>query len=386
MNLFAVAFRNLMRNKVRSGLTIVGLALAVVVFVLMQTLLTSWGTKISFASRDRVTTWHKVSLGLYVPVRYAEEIRNIPGVKATTYGVWFGGRYPQDPNYFFSSYAAQMETQLAVYDELSVTPEQFKALLDDPQGAAIGDQLSKRMGWKVGDRVTLVSSLYPGDWTFNIRAVYRLTRKTFDRTGFIIHYKYLNARTGPPLKDHVGYITSKVTGDSAPVIKRIDGHFANRDIQTQTASELAFNLSFLHMVSSFLTAIDAISIIILVIMMLILANTISMGVRERTNEYGMLRAVGFSPWAVGRMIIGEAMVIGFFGGVLGLAMSVPLIERGIGPWLAQNMGFFFSHVWVAQSTAIKAVAICVLVGPAAALLPTYNVSKINVIEALRKVG
>ncbi len=87
-----------------------------------------------------------------------------------------------------------------------------------------------------------------------------------------------------------------------------------------------------------LTAIDLISIVILVIMGLVLGNTIAMGVRERTNEYGVLKALGFSNAHIIWFVMGEALVIGGAGGALGLLISYPFIEKGLGRFLEENMG------------------------------------------------
>jgi putative ABC transport system permease protein len=131
---------------------------------------------------------------------------------------------------------------------------------------------------------------------------------------------------------------------------------------------------------------NIVSIVILLIMLLILGNTIAMGVRERTNEYGVLRAIGFLPKHIVLFVIGEAMTIGAFGGCLGILLSYPLVEKGIGRWLEENMGGMFPYFRIAESTTIAAAVLSIALGALAAAIPAYRASRLDVIDALRRVG
>jgi putative ABC transport system permease protein len=302
--------------------------------------------------------------------------------------MWFGGRYPREPSYFFGTYAVDARAHLELFEEFDIPADQKKAWLEDRQGACVGELLAKRLGWKVGDRVTLESSLVPGVWQFNIRAMYSPKTATYDKTSMMFHYAYLNEGAPPIYKNQIGYIVSRVAeaGKSAEMIRLIDRTFDQYDVQTQSASELAFNLSFLGMVSSFLTMLDAISVIIIGIMLLILANTISMGVRERTSEYGTLRALGFQPGHVRWLVIGEALAVGVFGGMVGLALSYPLINVVMAPAIEANMGFFFSQFYLRIETAGQALLISILAGPISALSTAFAAGRIPVIEALKRTA
>ena len=99
------------------------------------------------------------------------------------------------------------------------------------------------------------------------------------------------------MKDKVGLILTKVNdgSQSAAVGQIIDKAFANSPIETRTESEKKFQLEFLSMAGMLLQAIEAISYVVLVILMLVLANTMAMATRERTTEYAVMRAIGFQP-------------------------------------------------------------------------------------------
>jgi putative ABC transport system permease protein len=383
-----IGLRNAWRNKVRAALTMLGVAVAVTAFLFLRTILSSWMMGVDYAAKDRLGTRHKVTFILTLPLRYVDQIRNVQGVKAAAYANWFGGKNPNVEDAFFASIAVDPKAFLAVSDEIKVSDAQREAWLQNRRGALIGDMLAKQFGWKVGDKVTLAGSIYPGDWEFKIEGIYSVSRSAFDRSSFFFHWDYLNESLPPAQKDRVGWIMSRIDdpGQAGNIAKRVDDLFADQDTQTVTMSERAMNTSFLGMLSTILTALDFVSIVILLIMALILGNTIAMGVRERTHEYGVLRAIGFKPRHLVAFILGEATLIGIFGALLGLALAYPFIDHGVGRFLEENMGGFFPYFRVVPKDAGIAVSLAVALSCAVAAIPAYQASKLNTIDALRRVG
>ncbi|MGC4067500.1 MAG: FtsX-like permease family protein [Polyangiaceae bacterium] len=172
---------------------------------------------------------------------------------------------------------------------------------------------------------------------------------------------------------------------SADIGQVIDRGFDDSDTQTLSQDERSFNASFLASISAVLKAIDIVSLVILSIMMLVLGNTIAMGVRERTNEYGVLRALGFSRYQLAGLVVGESVAAGLVGGLAGVLLAYPLVERGMGRWLEENMGAFFPFFRIDPMTSVAAVLIALVLSMLAALLPAWQVTKLDVIEALRRV-
>jgi putative ABC transport system permease protein len=162
--------------------------------------------------------------------------------------------------------------------------------------------------------------------------------------------------------------------------------FDARDTQTLSMSERAMNASFLGMFGALLNAMDIVSVVILVIMMLILGNTIAMTVRERTHEYGVLRAIGFLPRHIAWLVLGEAATIGFAGGALGVGSAYVLINRVVGKFIEDNFSGFFPYFQLEDRAALAALAISVVVAAIASGIPAYRASKLDVIDALRQVG
>jgi putative ABC transport system permease protein len=390
VSFLSVAVKNVGRNLFRALLTVLGVAVAMLAFVLLRTVLSAWTEGAEHAAQDRVATRHKVTFVMSLPKRYVDDIRAVPGVTQSTYMNWFGGRLAGHDDAFFANMATEPESFFNVYDEITVPAAQKQAWIDDQKGALIGAQLARQFGWKVGDKVTLIGTIFPGNWEFVVDGIYTTTRRSIDQSTFFFHWKYLNeSRTiSTNYRDQIGWVVSKVknAGMAADVAKNIDQIFDSRDIQTLSMSERAMTTSFLGMLATLLKAVNVVSVVILVIMMLILGNTIAMSVRERTREYGVLRAIGFMPRHIAGLVLGEAAAIGVAGGVLGVGIAYPLINQGVGRFMEDNFTGFFPYFRLAESDALIALGVSVVIAAVAAGVPAYQASKLDVIDALRRLA
>jgi putative ABC transport system permease protein len=395
MNLASVAAKNVLRNKFRAVLTVMGVAVAVLTFMMLRTVISAWTAGAEYAAKDRVVTRNKVTFVMPLPKRYVDQVRSAPHIKLTTYSNWFGGKDPKHDREFFAAFAVDHTTYFQVYDDILVPKDQLDTFNHDPQGAIVGDQLAKKLGWKLGDKVFLASGIYPreGDWEFHIDGIYTSKSKAIDRNSFMFRWDYLAndpvaARRSLGRDSTVGWIVSRVDDpkSSADVSVALDKLFDDQEIQTESQDEHAFNQSFLASFSAVLTAIDIISIVILAIMALILGNTIAMGVRERTNEYGVLRAIGFTGGHLVVFILGESVLLALAGGALGILLAYPFINNGMGKWLEENMGNFFPNFSIEPNVTTSAILASILLGVGAAAIPAYRASKLKVVDALRRVA
>ena len=388
MQLLKVSARNLMRNKFRTLFTILGAAVAILAFATLQTVLSAWNAAAEHSAKDRIATRHKVSFVITLPKRYIDTIRATDGVTAATWANWFGARDPNAPDSFFATLAVDAKTFLEVYDEIEVPADQQRAWLEDRRGAVVGDVLAKQLKVGVGDKITLSGTIYPGDWEFNIRGIYKATRKSVDRSQFLFHWDYMNKGLEGRGKDQIGWVISRIDDAkrSADISATIDKAFDVKDTQTVTMSERAMNVSFMAMLSAMLTALNVVSLIIMLIMALILGNTIAMGVRERTGEYAVLRAVGFMPRQIGFLVVGEAFVIGVASAAIGMGLAYPIVEKGLGRWLEENMGAWFPYFRISGETAAMGMALAVTLALIASAIPAWQAAKLNVTDALRRVA
>lgn len=387
MNLASIAARNVWRNRFRAVMTVTGVAVAVVAFILLRTVITSTSISVDAASADRVATRHKVSFVLDLPLRYAEQVRQVDGIRTATWANWFGAKSPTHPNEFFASMAVDSGTFFEVYDEMRVDPAALARWREDRRGAIVGDVLANKMHWRVGDRVTLRGTIYPGDWEFTVDGIYQATRRSVDRSQFIFHYRYLNDSVPVGRRDRIGWIIARIDQPSraAAISQAIDRVFDVQDTQTTSMSERAMNLSFMGMMSGMFTAINVISLVILGILGLLLGNTVAMGVRERTQEYGTLRALGFLPRHVAAFIVLEAGALGLIAGVAGVLLSYPLVQRGLGQWIEENQGAMMPYFRIDPTTIGQALGMAVALGLLSSAIPAWRASRLEVTEALRRL-
>jgi putative ABC transport system permease protein len=388
MTLTGLALRNLGRNKFRVILTALGVAIAIVAFLLLRTVIWAWASAADWAAKDRVVTRHKVTFVMELPKRYVEDVRNAPHVKMATWANWFGAKDPKHDREFFATVAVDPATYFLVFDEMKVPPDQMETWKHDKQGAIVGDVLARKMGWKVGDKVILQSGIYPGDWQMNIDGIYEASARSVDRSTFVFHWDYVNDSLPPERRDNVGWIVSRVDqpGHVADIGVGLDKLFEDRDTPTLSQDERSFNASFLAMFSAILKAMDVMSAVILVIMMLILGNTIAMGVRERTSEYGVLRAIGFLPRHITMWIVGESLALGLLGGLWGLLLAWPLINLGFSRFIEENMGGFFPYFRLETGNMVLGLSLAALLGVGASMIPAWRASKIKVVDAVRRVA
>lgn len=387
MTLLGVAAKNALRNKLRALMTIAGVAVTIVAFVMLRTIVHAWNAGAEYAAKDRLSTRHKVSFGLPLPKHYIDDVTRVPGVRSATYCDWFGGKWTKDPTEFFASIACA-DNAFDVYPEISVDSLALTKWKADKRGAIIGDLLAKRLGLRVGDHVTLEGTFYPGDWDFDIVGLYTAPpHSAIDRSAFFFRWDYKNDGVPEREKNLIGWIFTRVDDPAkGPEVGRaIDALFDDGDVQTLTMSERAANNSVLGAISAVLGAIDIVSAIVMGIMMLILANTIAMGVRERTTEFGMLRALGFRPSRIRFMIFGEALVMAVVASLVGVALAVPFVNLGVGRVLEESMGKFFPMFRVTWTTLSAAVGLTIVLGAVSALGPAVRAGRMPVVEALRRV-
>ncbi|MGA2449201.1 MAG: FtsX-like permease family protein [Polyangiaceae bacterium] len=388
MTLASLALRNVGRNRFRAVLTITAVAVSIVAFLLLRTVVWAWASGADWSAKDRIVTRHKVTFVIWLPKHYIDVVRQAPHIKTATWATWFGAKDPKHEHEFFTSLAVDPETYFEVYNEIDVAPEAFDTWKHDRQGAIVGDVLAKKLGWKVGDRITLQSGIFSGDWAFTVDGIYTARAKSVDRSTLLFSWSYLNDTLRDRQRDMIGWIVSRVDDPArtAEVGVALDKRFEDMDTPTLSQDEGTFQASFLAMFSAVLSALNIISGVILVIMTLIVGNTIAMGVRERTQEFGVLRAIGFMPGHIAAWIVAESMVMALVGGLAGVALALPFINLGVGRFIEENMGSMFPYFRLETGNVVVALVVSALLGIAAAGIPAYRASRIRVVDAVRRVA
>jgi putative ABC transport system permease protein len=386
VTLGTVLFRDLGRNPLRLVLTVLAATVGVLAFIFLQTVIDLWYSGVESAQPDRIAVRNRTSLTQPLPLSYFRRIAAIPGVTAVTHGGWFGGTLGDRREDFFPNFYVDAPTYLRVYDEFLTSDAEVAAWLSDPCGAMIGRQLANRFGWAPGDRVSLKGTIFPGTWDFTVRGIYDGKTASTDTTGLVFGYRCLNERVPESRRDLVGYYAVRVDDParSAAVGQEIDALFANSAYETKSESERAFQLGFVAMSSAILSAVRIVSYVILVIILLILANTIAMGVRDKTVDISTLRAIGFRPRHVVGLVLAESALIGVIAAGLGIAAS-PLVVRAFVAIVSKSFGSLPAPV-LSPSTLAFAGGASLLVGLAAGALPAIRAGRLPVAEGLRRVA
>jgi len=387
MNIATYVRRNLFRRVWRTLLTMGVVALTVLIFCLIRTAIASFTGGVDDAAADRLAIRHKVSITMQLPKHYIDDLRQVPGVEKATWANWFGAKDPKRRVPFFAGIAVDRDSFFEVQTDMLLPPDQLAAWKQTPNGAVVGDQLAKLFDLKVGSRLVINSDIYPGDWDFQISGIYTATRKTVDRSSLVFRWDFLNNDPRSVFsKEKLGWMLARISdpSKSADISKRIDAKFDNNDDQTMTMSERAFQLSFLGGFVALLSAFGLGSLVILLIMALVLANTIAMNVRERTHEYGVLRAIGFPPGHVFGFIVGESLLVALAGGLIGVGLVVGLINHTLGPAFDANPGFL-RNFFTPTSTIVIALAAAVGLGLIAGVVPALGASRLKTTDALRRL-
>lgn len=384
MFVILLVLRNAFRHRLRTALTILGIVVAITAFGLLRTIVDAWYAGANASSSARLVTRSSVSLVFPLPLTYAAKIRQVSGVTSVTWANWFGGVYVSERN-FFPQFAVDAPSYLAMYPEFILPPEEKKAFLTDRRGAIAGRKLADQYGWKVGDQIPLRGTIFPGTWTFNLRGIYEGVDRTTDQSTLFFHWDYLNEtmrKLYPRRADQTGVFIVGLRDPSraAEVSAALDATFRNSLAETLTETEKAFQLGFIAMTEAILLAIQAVSFVVIVIIMAVMANTMAMTARERGAEYATLKALGFGNGFVASLILAESVGIALVGAGLGVVATFPL--AGI---FAEAMGSLFPIFYVSRATVIMQLAAGLAVGVIAALIPAWRTARISIVDGLRAV-
>lgn len=383
--LLKLLIRNAFRHKLRSTLTIVGVAIAIVAFGLLRTLVGLFYLGVEHSSATRLVARNAISLVFPLPIAYKDRIRQVQGVKRVSYGNWFGGIYI-DEKHFFANYAVEPVSYLDLYPEFVLTDDQKKAFISDRKGCIVGEKLASQYGWKIGDLITLKGTIFPGQWEFVLRGIYRGAEKNTEERVLLFHFDYLNEylkKSMPQRADRVGfYMIGVATPDMAPAVAlEIDRMFKNSLAETLTETERSFHLGFLAMTEAIMVVIEIVSYVIIVIIMVVAANTMAMTARERIAEYATMKTLGFGAFHIAGAVFGESIVIALTGGVLGVLLTFPGAH-----WIETELSQFFPVFSISPVTVFLELFASLVIGLVAAVFPSWRGATIPVVEGLRRIG
>ncbi len=379
MKFLPMVIANLLRHKKRTVLTILSVSLALFLFAMLRSVVTTLNASSEVSSANRMIVQNASAIVFTLPQSYATRLQSVPHVQAVTWENWFGGKYG-DGRKFFAQFAVEPESFMKMYPEFGISPEDGKAFTAERSAAIVGEGLIKAFGWKVGQNVTIQGTIYPGDWTFTIRGVYHPKEKAYGDDSFIFRYDYLYEKF--PQVVTPGWFILRIDDPSAApqVAKAVDDQFRNSNAPTKTGTEAAFSAGFATMWGNVKLLMSTIGMAVVFAILLVTANAMMMNQRERTSEVAVLKTIGFTNGTVFGLVIVEAAVISLVGAAIGLGGAVALpLATGMGD------GGFLPGFHVTGGTVAVGAVVALLLTVASGLIPALGAARLPVVQALRRV-
>lgn len=385
----SLMFKNSLRNRRRSLLTIgsvaVSLCLLGVLFAIYNTLFLGEATP---AQALRLIVRHRVSLTQSMPISYRQKIEKIAGVKQVMVWQWFGGTYKdsRDVKNQFARFAAEPDRIFSVRSEFELPDDQKQAFQRERTACIVSKSTADKLNFKVGDRITLVGDIFPVTLELKLVGIF-----TDPENSDVLYFNrdYLRDSLGAknPRSEQVGaFVVQALSADDVPKIaKAIDDEFDNAPAPTKTESEKAFQLSFAAFVGNLKLFLLLICGAVTFTILLVSANTISMSVRERVKEVGIMKTLGFTQGNILGIILGESAVISLIGGAIGCALAAILCKA-----VANSPGSLFLTALKSLAITPPVVLICMgvalVIGLVSSLIPAWNAARTSILDSLRYSG
>ena len=382
-----LVWANLRRRKLRLFLTFASIMVAFLLYGLLEALRTSMTAGVSMAGADRLVLRNKAGLTQPLPLAYYEKIKAMPGVRAAASNSWYGAewRTPQNPHEQFPMFATQPAEMFEVYPTIKVTPSSgIKAWQNDRQGLMVGYILAQKYGWKVGDHIPIRSQIWrkkdnTDTWQFNVVGIYESGSPFLDGSAYM-QFDYYNE----PLlfgKDMIGSVNIRVQNadDSAAIGKKIDAMFANSTAETETLSERDWVKHWIAQIGDMTIIVTSVTLAVFFTMLLVTANRMAQSVRERTNEIGVMKTLGFGAGLIVMLVLLESLMLTLSGGLAGFGLA-KLLSLGLAFLLKETLPGFAIH----GSTFLVALALMVAFGLIAGLWPSLMALRLKVVDALRR--
>jgi putative ABC transport system permease protein len=393
MKFAPLILKHLRRNWFRTLSTVLAMAVCIFLICTLQTVVDAVNYGLHLGNASRLVTRHYVSLVYDLPNSYEGKIAAVPGVKNVTIVTWFGGIYRGDMKYFFPNLAVEPEKFLEIYPEIMLPENQKQAWFRDGRGCVIGRKLADKWGWKVGDTFQLESFIPPyrvgKPFDFVIDGIYDTDIVKYPATDLMamyFNYKYLYEAIKP--NRSIGTLTELIDDpkNAGRISKAIDAEFENSDVQTKTETEQQFRASFIAMAGNLALLLNGIGLAVAFTILLVTANTMSIAVRERQQEIGVLKTLGYPSGLVMALILIEALLLGVMGGILGLGFAslmiqaLPNVPFGVGDVVRQFPGLGLSPKIVSYG-----LGTALLLGLLAGLVPALLAYRARITEVLRQV-
>lgn len=264
--------------------------------------------------------------------------------------------------------------------DMEIPADQKAAFLRERTACIVGQHLMEKFGWQLGQNVTLKGTVFPGDWTFTIRGVFRAADPAFSEDALMFHYSVIYERYPEWVNPGWYVLQLKDPSHASQVAAAVNSMFKNSTDPTKTGTERAFNANFMTMWGNVSFLMNSIGMAVVFAILLVAANSMMLSARERTNEVGILKTLGFTDRLLFGLVMAEASVIALGGAVLGLGAAKALYR----PSGFSAMGFLPGFD-VTTGTLLMGFGIAVALALTSGLVPAVQAARLSAIQALRHV-
>ena len=374
-----LVLRNMTRNKRRLALTVMSIAVSLFVFSALVSLPAVANQILaSSASSERLVCHNKAGLTYGLPEAYKQKIVLAPHVEAVVAQSWFGGMY-HNPTDQFPNFAIDHEQAETMWPDwfLPGVAAKFRGLRT---ACLVGPGTMRRFGWHVGQHVMLKGTIYPFNPTFTI--VGELTSKA-PPDFFLFRRDYLEEMAGRPGFVSMFYIRADSSGAMPLITAELDETFANSSAETQTESESSFYAGFLANYQALFRMASVLGLIVVISIGLVAANTAAMSIRERRGEIAVMRSMGFGTRLILAMLLGESVIVGLVGGLLGCGSAYLLLKvvsvggRGVTP---------LGDIRIPAVVVAESLVVAAIIGLLSGYFPARAAARRNIVDALRMVA
>lgn len=382
MKYLSLVWAQLFRSKTRTLLTLFSVIVAFLLFGLLDSVRVAFTSGGTVEGANRLVVASRLSITQSLPVRLEPQIRSIPGVRDVTYAMWFGGIY-RDPKDFFPNFSVAPNF-FDVYTEYEVPADQLKAFQSTRTGAAVGEALAKKFGWKLGDTIPLQATIFPrggsNDWPLELKLIFRAKDRANVQAEnqLMMNWKYFD-ESNDYIKSQVSWYTVKLANadQASRVAQAIDALSANSDHETKTQTESAFQQAFIKQFADIGLIVTSIMGAVFFTLLLLTGNTMAQAVRERIPELATLKTLGFQDRTVLTLVMIESVLLVLLGGLIGMAAASAAI-----PVLAKASGGALPVHVVPLQTWIVGLVLMIGIGIVVGLLPALRAQRLKIVDAL----
>lgn len=384
ISFIVLLLRNLGRKRSRTLLTLSAVAILTAIFTFVTTVTDVVGRLVeSHGSSTRLIVRERFVVPSRFPVRYVHDVSQLEGV--TDHTIWnFYGGLLDEAGTRAVGIATRTDNLREMHPDLEgLTDEVLSELNDRRDGAIVGWRVMEQLGWQVGQSFTVRSVTHPGhDLQFTILGEMRAD--VWSRS-FFFREDYYRDATEDYESVNLMWLRVASEADAARVAGRVDRMFANSPTRLMVESESAGVGRLTGRISSLVTIINLVVAILLTNMTIVLANSISMTVRERRQEVAIFKILGFRRGFILSLVIGESTLIGMIGGFGGAFLAYAISRLHNGNHLPFHIDFLTSFP-VPVSMLVTGVGVGALVGVLGSLLPAVQAQRISVVEAFSRVA